>query len=80
MNTERRVGGPGKFDPDGRHLRAEVSTTHRAWCEGCGWFGPDRQWIRAADADRVQHDLDSVAVHAELSHSVDSLPSTPTAV
>lgn len=67
MNTElgRRAGDTG-YDKDGRRLSAEVHTLSRAWCEGCGWFGPDRSGRELSDADAARHDTENAAVHASM--------------
>jgi len=49
-----------KYDTEGRRVGSEVSQSHRAWCESCGWFGPTHTGHgsqQAAENNGVGHDI-----------------------
>lgn len=51
---------PAKFGQDGKRIGSEITESHSAWCESCGWHGPKHDGYGSrekAENNGVGHDI-----------------------
>ena len=49
-----------RFDTDGKRIGSEITQSHRAWGESCGWHGIQREGYGSgvkAETDGMVHDM-----------------------
>jgi len=48
------------FDKEGKRMGSEITESHRAWCESCGWHGVEYRGYgsrREAETSGRVHDI-----------------------
>ena len=48
------------FDKEGKRMGSEITESHRAWCESCGWHGREFRGYgsrREAETSGRVHDI-----------------------